>query len=566
MSQSFAINDFIQPAEDLPGDITAAACRFLQAHPKGGWELQLGGGQRNLYPEIAPERQLFVSNNDSGLARSPFMLRGIRDAVIDGQEAQLLVRATPAAGSGEPSMSHTPMVPFVLEDCHNVTLRNFSVDWKTPDFAQGVVQAVAPGQFDVEMQAEMRWWVWNGKLSFDLEGIVRPLQRLFIVDTATGDVVGGANCDIGWDCNWMVTQLDDKHARFTGPAKRLPLVGQTAVFYLAGNGNGRRSSVIFANRCENITVENVTLYQAGGMGLIAQWSKNITVRKMVVEARPGSGRLFSLSADAVHFASCRGHLLVEDSRFQNQFDDAINAHGLYCQITRRLNATTVRGHRIQVEQQGQEVARPGDRVEFIRFPSLEILGTGVVKALHDWNSETVDVEFEGTLPDDVGPNVFFEDLDWQPDLTIRRCIMQHSRPRGVLPSTRGKVVIEQCYFETTANAILIPVGSSIGESGRVADVLIRDNRFVNCSRQAGPLWGGVPNAPITITREKKGDAIPTEMFHHNIRIENNIFDRPNGPAVSAYCVDGLVFRDNQIQNGPEESPVMALACRNITVE
>ena len=28
MSQSFAIQDFIQPAEDLPGDITAAARRF----------------------------------------------------------------------------------------------------------------------------------------------------------------------------------------------------------------------------------------------------------------------------------------------------------------------------------------------------------------------------------------------------------------------------------------------------------------------------------------------------------------------------------------------------------
>ncbi len=569
MNPSFAISDFVRSAEDLPGDITAAAGRFLAQHPTGGWTLNLGGGQPQVNPEVAPEKILFMSNNDCGLTRSPFMLRGIKDAVIDGQGAQVLVRGTPAAGRGEPFLSHSMMVPFVLEDCENVTLRNFSVDWKTPFAAQGLITAVQEGQIDIEMQAEMNWWVWNGRLYFDLEGIVMPLQRVFAVETATGASVRGMhdNCSTGWECNWMATKLDDQHVRFNGPVTHMPQPGQTLLLWLAGYSvGGRRSSAIFANRCRNLTFENITLYHAWGMGVIAQWSRDITIRRMTITARPGSGRLFSLTADGVHFASCAGQVLIEDSRFENQFDDAINSHGLYCRITQRLNDTTVRGHRIQVQQTGQEVTRPGDTVEFVRSPSLTTLGTGIVKAVRDLNTETVDIEFTEKLPDFIGPGVLFEDLDWQPDLTVRRCVMRHSRPRGILPSTRGKVVIEQCYFETPGPAILVPVCPVLGESGRVHDMVIRDNQFVDCSHAKDfGRWGDTPMAPITITREVDPAAPPTESFHRNVRIENNTFDRPNGPSVSGYSVDGLLFRGNKIIGGPEGSPVVTQDCQHVTI-
>ena len=69
------------------------------------------------------------------------------------------------------------------------------------------------------------------------------------------------------------------------------------------------------------------VFHAGGMGLIAEFSSDLTLDDFNVI--PPEGRLVSATSDATHFIGCRGMLAMKDCRFSNQLDDGTNIHGAY---------------------------------------------------------------------------------------------------------------------------------------------------------------------------------------------------------------------------------------------
>lgn len=66
------------------------------------------------------------------------------------------------------------------------------------------------------------------------------------------------------------------------------------------------------------------------MGVIASYTKDILLKRVAIAKR--AGRPMSITADAVHFQTCQGHLQVQDSLFEGQGDDGLNVHGKFCTI------------------------------------------------------------------------------------------------------------------------------------------------------------------------------------------------------------------------------------------
>ena len=80
--------------------------------------------------------------------------------------------------------------------------------------------------------------------------------------------------------------------------------------------------------CRGVEIRNVNLYHCGGMGVIAQRSRDIELRKLVIVPSPGKGRMISITADATHYVNCGGYIRMIDCVFENQKDDATNIHGM----------------------------------------------------------------------------------------------------------------------------------------------------------------------------------------------------------------------------------------------
>ena len=110
--------------------------------------------------------------------------------------------------------------------------------------------------------------------------------------------------------------------------------------------------------------------------------------------------------------------------------------------------------------------------------------------------------------------------------------------RGVLVTTRGKVLIENNKFLNTGmSGILISDdASSWFESGMVQDVTIRGNAFMNCEDNA-----------ILIKPENGKYMGPV---HKNILIENNLFVLNNTHALNVSSTENVIMRNNVYKGKP----------------
>ncbi len=149
------------------------------------------------------------------------------------------------------------------------------------------------------------------------------------------------------------------------------------------------------------------------------------------------------------------------------------------------------------------------------------------------------------------PNDVVDNVSWYPDLTIRNCSVTMDSCRGFLISTRGKVLVERnsTFANTNMSAILIADdANSWFESGRVRDVTIRGNRFLDCGD------------PVVSINPENETAKPDEPVHEGIRILDNLFDHG---GISARSVKGLVIRGNTFQTNP--LPIHTESCSNTSM-
>ncbi|WP_404423746.1 right-handed parallel beta-helix repeat-containing protein [Nibricoccus sp. IMCC34717] len=514
----------------LPADLCAALRR--EKSLGGGDTVLLGGHRWNLFPEEARETVVFPSNNDAGTVKTPFLLEGLKNLVIDGEGATLLVRGTPQSGSGQMTVLYTPLVPLVLRGCENVVIRNLAIDWATPAIVQGRCVAADPerGLFEVEFEAERNLWCWNGFLFLVGEGWTHQVHRLLSVEAETGAISHGIgdNLGMGYEVNWQTEVVSGNRIRFRGPVGVKASVGALILGWCTTFHTGaRRAPAFVIEDCRGVTLEDVRIHHAWGMGVIAQASTDLSLKRVVVE--PSGARKFSLAADATHFVNCRGRLDFEACRFQNQFDDGINAHGLYRQIVRRLDERTLRVRVVHPQHQGVRIDRLGDECRLAGRKHMDDIAVRRLAAVSWVNSEMTDLTFDGPVPAGVEAGDVVENISAYPAITIRNCDFRWNRARGVLVNGCGPIVIEGNRFENAGAAVMVESSGLWGESGPVSEVRIASNTFRNCAHVRD--WGAaVIQADPEFRREAPAGLAP---FHGRLVLEGNRFENCHSPHLDA---------------------------------
>ena len=511
--------------------------------------LRFPEGRYEFHEKGAAVREYYISNHDqTNPKKVGIALEDMKNLTLDGQGSEFVF--------------HGRMLPVSLLCSENCLLKNFSIDFENPHIAQvkivendpqdGIVFEPAPWvdyriAKDSIFEAYGEGWTmrhsWGIAFDGDTKHLVYNTSDIGCPTKGASEVAPRRIHAPGW-----------KDAR---------LVPGTVV---AMRGWGRPTPGIFLSHDVNTTIENVKVHYAEGMGLLAQLCENITLEKFGVclkgDADP---RYFTTQADATHFSGCKGKIVSCNGLYEGMMDDAINVHGTYLKVVKRVDDRTLVGRYMHGQSWGFEWGCPGDEVQFIRSNTMELVGKqNKIISIRPYDKEQTEgareflITFQEPVDQVINEQSGFgiENLTWTPEVLFSGNVIRNNRARGSLFSTPRKTIVENNLFDHTSGAAILLCGDCNGwfETGACRHVIIRKNRFVNALTNLFQFT----NAVISISPEIPDRKGQQQYFHGGpeggIVIEDNEFETFDAPILYAKSVDGLVFRNNTIKLNTEYKP------------
>ena len=485
-------------------------------------------GIYHFYPEEAVGKYHTVTNHDNSYKYFAFPLIECTEIEIDG--------------GGSDFIFHGVITPFLVENSSGIKLKNFSIDWEDPFFLQAEVLSSNEKNQSMDIKFyPMAEPVFQGnRLGFITNGLYLPfLGQSMVFDPKTGAVAHNAQSYL-FNKASFVESLGESEYRIKAQYSTMPAPKGMIYVFKGPHGFNRFAPAIHLKNSSDLHLNNINIYHAGGMGVIAEKSENIYLDRVNVKLREGSDRIVSTTADATHFCNCRGDLVIENCLFENMLDDASNIHGTYIKIAELVDKHTIRAGVNHVQQYDYDFASRGDKVQFVTSETLLPIAPAVVKSFKKINDHLFELSFVNELPSDLKVNDAVENITWYPTTIFRNNTVRNNRARSVLISTRNRTVIENNSFSSMMTSILFEGDLNHWyESGAVDDVVIRDNIFYDC------VYGGGKGSVIWINPRMK-QTVKDQPYEKNIIIENNEFRTFDNSILNALSVDGLIFRNNKI--------------------
>lgn len=487
-------------------------------------------GRYDFWAQHAIEKEYFETNTyDNNPKTLAVMLDNLKGLTVDGQGSELIM--------------HGRIQPFTLDYCENISLKNFTVDWDIPLSSQGEVVGVTPEYMEVKIdRMQYPYVIENNQLTFVGEGWKSAVWSVMQFDPQTHFILPNTGDNLGWR-RFHAVEAEPGLVRLSDPKnevnKNFPSVGTIVVL----RHSDRDHAGIFVYHSKNTRMENIKLHHTCGLGILSQYSKDVTFNDVHIIPNAAKGRVLSGHDDGFHFMGCSGLLKIENCSWAGLMDDPINIHGTCSRIMEVLSSTRLKCKFMQNMSEGMEWGRPGEKIGFIEHNTMNTAATGAVKGFEALNKSEFIIELAEPLPLGIGVGHVIENLTCTPDAEIRNCHFGSCRARGSLVSTPGRVIIEDNVFESSGSAILIAGDANAWyESGAVKDVLIRRNEFrYPCNSSLYQFCEAVisidPEVPTPDTRYP---------YHRNIRIVDNTFHLFDYPIVFARSVDGLTFSNNTL--------------------
>ena len=518
--------------------LSAAVSRALDDLQSGD-TLLLGKGIHHFYAEGTQKKYYCISNNDKGEKKIVFPISHKENITIDGEGAELIF--------------HGEILPFVLDQCKEVCVKNLKMDYAAPMYVQAEIVHAEKNYYELQFDKnEFNYQVKNGKiwicgkdgewekefrhcLTIEMDGHQRcpsPYKPEYITETVTEKDHG------------FLSRLFRPFAYKDLGNGRLGVSGDAGFTYQSGNywigtfHYDRKNPGIFVNESKDIYLENIDIFHALAMGVISQLCENITLDCVNTRPREGSKRFLSVCADSTHFVNCRGKIRVQNCLFTNMLDDALNIHGIYHKIMKKTDDHTILCGVGHFQQVGIMSYRKDDRIHIVDGK------TGAEKAVYTVRkSELLDEEsivletqevFKGYEEGDV-----VENLSANPEIEISDCECGNNRPRGFLLSSPKKTLVENCTFYNMYEGIHIGGGSGGWyESGSVSDITIQNNQFRNSAFAGG----------VAINIQPEFEQMENvKHFCNGIVIKDNLFVQAEKRLLNAYASDQLVFENNRFR-------------------
>lgn len=450
--------------------------------------------------------------NPDGMRRSAIFLKNKKNIVIDGNGAQLIV--------------HGKMTPMLFDLCENITVKNLTVDYACPTMSEFTVVSNNGGECVIKINSECRYEIRNGELiwlgenGYDgnpywSDNYIGNRRHIKIFNPETRMSYDFRREDIAFD---ILETIDENTLKIMLRKKHVFLpegyVVQTRNIVRDQTGS-------MFQRCRNLVFEDLRIKFMHGLGMVSQFCENVTFRNC--DLTPAEGRTIASTADFFQFSGCKGQLTVENCKAWGAQDDYINVHGTHLRIIRknsRKRTITVRF--MHPETWGMQAFETGDKLEFIKWNTLIPYAETTVSAYEKLNDTDIKLYLDRDLPEiKIGKDVV-ENATWTPDLHVSDCDFGPTSGRGILCTTRGKVVIENNVFHNLKGpALLIEDDCNFWfESGYTKEIIFRNNRVINCDYSET-----FRGAPAIRYSPKVMDEDSEEFVHGKLILSGNSFEK-----------------------------------------
>lgn len=510
--------------------------------------IRFENGTYHFQEKGAALRTYYISNHDQvNPKKVGIPLEDMKHLTLDGGGAQFLF-------SGR-------MLPISLLRSSQCTLKNFSIDFENPHIAQVTILENSPQGVIMEPAPWVKWritkdsvfetygegWAFRANFGIAFEGDTKRLaynsSDVWAPNKGAFLTPSGTICMPQWKAACLTPGT-----RFVIRSWERPAPG------------------IFLSHNLNTRVENVRVHYAEGMGLLAQLCENITLEKFGVCLKGKEDpRYFTTQADATHFSGCKGKIVSCHGLYEGMMDDAINIHGTYLKVIKRVDNHTLVGRYMHEQSWGFAWGYPGDEVQFVKSSTMELTEKkNHIKTIKPYQQDKIEgarefiITFEEPVEDIITEKEGFgiENLTWTPEVYFAHNTIRNNRARGALFSTPQKTIVEHNLFDHTSGTAILLCGDCNGwyETGACRQVVIRKNKFINALTSLFQFTEGV----ISIYPEIPDLAAQQKYFHGGaeggIIIEDNEFITFGTPLLYAKSVDGLIFRHNQIKINQDYQP------------
>lgn len=322
--------------------------------------------------------------------------------------------------------------------------------------------------------------------------------------------------------------------------------------------------------CHKAEISDINVYSCPGIVVrIIPHCSDFTFRRFNVILPEGSNRLMASNADGIHIKGMSGEFLMEDCRFEQLGDDALNVHSRFAII----KGLDLENNKLVAEDGYDktplftEWASAGDIIEVYDKKTATVKGELVVAAFDGEN-----LSFKN-LSGEIAEGDGLANLAYYPKVRIRRCTVKNTRARAFLLRSRD-MIIEDCYTYGMALAafLICPDIERWFEAGTSRNVFIRNNKIEKCAYNVSPSNVGA------ITVKSCDDVAITDHpsgVHKNIVIENNEFLGISAAAIYVSATDKVKVSGNNFISCSQKADktdkeywkyeVVARNCTNIEV-
>ena len=448
-------------------------------------------------------------------------VRDRAELILEGDQTLLLLKDSPRATA------------LKIDSCRDITIRGLAFDYDPLPFTQGRVRAIdaAAGTFD-----------------FVIDPGFPTLSdsEMFAVGSTVGYVYGEdgrfkKTADKLWQADFRDWKKHDPGVyRVTvNPRKIGQTIGVSDRIALKDRGG----VAINIRNSEDVLLENVRVFAAGGIGIAGHKTDGLHFRQVAIIPRPGTERLLSVNNAAIRVDSARRGPKIENSIFMNTGDDTLVLAGYPAQIVDVISDT-----KLIVAHRNFRLSE-GDAVEVWGSDRGIIRGIAKVKGVKQKGNRfaiTLETPIEGmTNGNDGRPADRVSNRATMMQGSIIRNNIGRNLPRmfvGIFGA--DDVLIERNRIDWLQGAAISMRGSRFGAVGVARNITIRNNRFESAYTPYSDTFGAF--AIYGVLPSGRGDTGAESRAHENIHILGNEFFDSGRGAIWIANATGVNITDNRV--------------------
>ena len=492
------------------------------------------------------QQKLAISNTQD----APFEPKAIAIALMNVRHLQI-------EGSGATLYARGKQVHLYLNHAEDIVIAGLGFDYRRPTVSEYTALQVGGTEALIQIHPDSRYRIEGNRIVwvYDDGETNRTGEYLQRYDPMTGDVLRIGN-NPAIDRNATTIERIGTHLlKITyskNPGFKPGITYQHRLIR-------RDCAGVFCEESARITYQNVRFHFLHGMGVVSQFSRDLTFDGVDLAPRKESGRTCSAWADMLHFSGCAGALTIRNTHFSGSNDDAINVHGTHLRLEKACSPTQVIVRFMHHQTWGFKAFHAGDEVAFISRETLLPYATATLtQATLSTDGKTMTLDFAEPLPEHVryGSDVL-ENITWTPSVTISDCVVENIPTRGFLLTTRRPILVERVQFNRTGMSALL-IADDAGswfESGQVTNMTVRSCVFSDC---AEPVINVHPENRIV--RENM-------PVHTHLTFTDNDFYLRNGQAFAFKSCAHITLLRNLLRGAKRLDDVLRTrACSDLRIE